>query len=1051
MLCSFKTNLTLVIAGLCLLGATSANAINVMNADTVTEAQMTTALTGTGVTISNLTITNPGNCTNYRRGVGIFTNGTTAAGAGPVLSEPTGVVVANSDFANAANALDTANNAANTTNTLCNGTTSDADMVTLLAGTSNGEYASIQFDVVPNSTTLAIPFQFGSEEFPEYVCSIYTDIVGIFVSGPGITSSTPTFSSPSPGFPYENYAKTSSGYLSSINWLNTGVPGINASNVCTNAAGGGSLSNAAFYTDNSNGSTTGGNGTVATTNANLEVDGFTNTLYQPITVVAGQTYHVKIAVADSQDRTYDSAAFIHPIFSTGSFSGFDYGDAPNNYGTLTSSAGPSHGIDNSIYMGTVPDSEITGFPSVGADGDDLNGVDDEDGIASFPVLPSNATSYSVNVNVTNNSGNPAKLVGWIDFNGNGTFESTEGTQTIVATGTTGATVSLNWSGLSGLVTGDTFARFRFSSDINLSVATTGSAMSDGEVEDYTLPISGVTFTKYVSTDPVCADTLQTLNAYVGSNVYYCYTVTNPNASAFTITASSDDQGHDISALQVAYAPAASNTVIIGPLIAGGAELPTGVTTVNNASVTANIAGSSVIVNDSASVTVTAIPPASGMKQLYFETVTPGGNLTRDPTDSITDSTSANIAKNGGTLTLNQGIVFTAAKPFTITGGNDLIVKLRVRRTSNSASDVQVEVFNGNTGSPIGAAVSSSITAARNVWQTLTLTIPAASIPVDVTLANNDYIQLLITNITTGGGGARNIQVRTLEDVGGGVIEKSQLQIESSTVINVDSIGVYANPWPDTTQYSSYTPGSTVYIRATASDPFGSADITSATITIDDPNSPPSLINNAAMTSVATPTSTTRLFQYAYNIPASPEGFWPLSVTANEGFEATVFHTALSTMIVGTPNITISKNSAVLSDPINASNPKAIPGAIIEYSINVENSGFGYVDNNSTIVSDPVPAGTTFYFGSPLNPATFIDGATASGLSFTFIDLSSTVDDIEFSNDGGSTFITPTVDANGYDTTSPPINFIRIIPKGEFNGSDSVNNPSMQVDFRVRVD
>ena len=1040
MRCSFKTNLKLVIAGLCLLGTSSADAINVSNANTVTEAQMTAALSGTGVTISNLTITNPGNCTNFRRGVGIFTNGTTAAGAGPVLSEPTGVVVANSDFANAANALDTSNNAANTTNTLCNGTTSDADMVTLLAGTSNGEYASIQFDVVPASTTLAIPFQFGSEEFPEYVCSIYTDIVGIFVSGPGITSSTPTFSSPSPGFPYENYAKTSTGVLSSINWLNTGVPGINASNVCTDAAGGGSLSNAAFYTDNSNGSTTGGNGTVATTNANLELDGFTNTLFQPISVVAGQTYHVKIAVADSQDRTYDSAAFIHPLFSTGTFSGFDYGDAPDSYGTLTSNAGPSHGIDSSIFMGTIPDNEITGIPSVGADGDDLNNSDDEDGIASFPVLLSNATSYSVNVNVTNNSGTTARLVGWIDFNGNGTFESTEAAQTLVATGTTGATVALNWSGLSGLVTADTYARFRFSSDTSLSVSTTGSAMSDGEVEDYTLPILGVTFTKYVSTDPVCADTLQSLNAYVGTNVYYCYTVTNPNASAFTVTASTDDQGHDISALQVAYAPAASNTVIIGPLVAGGAELPTSVTTVNNASVTANIGGSSVIVNDSASVTVTAIPPASGIKQLYFDAVNTGSpDLTRDPTDAITDTQTGNLdGQSAGVLTLNQGIKFTA--PFTISGGTNADVQMIILRTSNNTTSVQVELFKGLSATSIGVA-TTDITHARNTWATIS--IPVA-IPADVNFAANDFIRLVITN--TSSNTNRRINIRTVNGA-----DKSQLRIESSTVINVDNIVVYANPWPDTTQYSSYTPGSTVSIRATASDPFGSADITSATITIDDPNSPPSLISNAAMTSVATPTGSTRLFQYAYSIPANPEGFWPLSVTANEGFEATVSHTALSTMIVGTPNITISKNSAVLSDPINASNPKAIPGAIIEYSINVENSGFGYVDLDSTLLTDPVPAGTTFYFGSPLNPATFIDGATASGLSFTFIDLSSTVDDIDFSNDGGSTFITPTVDASGFDTTSPPINFIRLIPKGEFNGSDSVNNPSMQIDFRVKVD
>jgi len=97
-----------------------------------------------------------------------------------------------------------------------------------------------------------------------------------------------------------------------------------------------------------------------------------------------------------------------------------------------------------------------------------------------------------------------------------------------------------------------------------------------------------------------------------------------------------------------------------------------------------------------------------------------------------------------------------------------------------------------------------------------------------------------------------------------------------------------------------------------------------------------------------------------------------------------------------------------------------------------------------------PAGTTFYFGSPLNPATFVDGLTSSGLTFTFISLASTVDDIDFSNDGGATYITPSADANGFDITSPPINYIRLNSKGEFRGSNGVNNPSMQINFRVRV-
>jgi len=1023
---------------------TSAYSVNVANATVVTEAQMTIALTGSGVAISNLTITNPGSCANFRRGVGRFTNGT-IGGAGPVLGVPTGVVVANSDFANVSNSLASANSDNNTSLTLCSGTTSDADMVTLLSTTNLGEYAAIEFDVIPAFSTLAIPFQFASEEFPEYVCSNFTDIVGIFVSGPGIVSSTPIFSSPpSTGTPYENYAKTAAGNLSSINWVNTGSPGINSTNLCVDAAGGGSLANAAFYTDNSNGNNTGGNAAVALTNTNIESDGYTNTLFQPINVVPGQTYRVKIAVADAQDRAWDSAAFIHPLFSSGTFAGFDYGDAPNSYRTLTSSGGPGHGVNANIFIGTVPDNEITGIPSVGADGDDNNQFppDDEDGVASFPVLLSNASTYSVNVNVTNNSGSSARLVGWIDFDGSGSFESDEGTQTLVANGTTSGSVALNWSGagVSGMVGGSTYARFRLSSDLGLSILTTGGAMSDGEVEDFTLPISSVTFNKYVSTNPSCSDTLESLVVTVGTNVYYCYSVTNPNASAFTVTASSDDQGHDISALHVLYPPAATNTVIVGPLLAGGAELPTGAVTVNNASVTANIGGSNVTVNDSASLTVSLAPPSSGVKQLYFDDLnTPVPELTRDPTNTLSN-TQSSVINGGGSLTLNQGIVFTS--PFTVSGGNDITVQLIMRRRGGGGGSgnptAQVQIFNGNTGVQIGA--TNSITTTGGGWQTVQLLINVAS---DVTLNVGDFIRTVITNTSVSN---RRFDLRTLN---GG--NKAELRIQTATVINVNNIAVYANPWPDLVQFSAYTPGSTISIRAIVADPFGNADITGASITIDDPNSPPSVVTNAVMNSVDTPTAGTRLFEYAYTIPAIPEGDWPFNVTATEGFEGSVTHTQTSSMLIGTPSLSISKNLSVLSDPINASNPKAIPGAIVEYSIAVSNTGFGYVDTDTLVLTDPIAANARFFFGSPLNVATFIDGATLSGLSFTFIDLASALDDIDFSNDGGATFVTPTTDSNGFDTTSPAINFIRINPKGEFNRSDGVSDPSMQINFRVRME
>jgi len=213
-----------------------------------------------------------------------------------------------------------------------------------------------------------------------------------------------------------------------------------------------------------------------------------------------------------------------------------------------------------------------------------------------------------------------------------------------------------------------------------------------------------------------------------------------------------------------------------------------------------------------------------------------------------------------------------------------------------------------------------------------------------------------------------------------------------------------------------------------------------------------LVNTAAMTSVATPTGDTRVLEYQYTIPATPDGFWDVSITANEGTEGTVSHTASSPMIVGTANIVIGKTSTVISDPINASNPKAIPNAIVEYTIEVTNTGFGYADAGTISITDPIDTSkTTLVLGNPANPATFAQGPTNSGLTFSFVTLGDTGDDIAFSDDGCGTFVTPSADGAGFDISAPPIDCIEFNPKGELRGSDGVNNPSFTIKFQLRVD
>ena len=176
----------------------------------------------------------------------------------------------------------------------------------------------------------------------------------------------------------------------------------------------------------------------------------------------------------------------------------DFGDAPDTYGTnkdITVGGTPaSHLFNPNLSLGVnAPDRDADGQPSVNADGDDINGTipDDEDGVISFSPLIKNATTYSVKVRVKNITGAAASLGGWIDFNKDGQFQSSEGVVQSVPNNTN-SDITLTWNSLSGLVVGDIYARFRLNSD-PLTTSDFNGGGRDGEVEDYKLAIQGVDY------------------------------------------------------------------------------------------------------------------------------------------------------------------------------------------------------------------------------------------------------------------------------------------------------------------------------------------------------------------------------------------------------------------------------------------------------------------------------------------------------------------------------------------------------------------------------
>jgi uncharacterized repeat protein (TIGR01451 family) len=166
------------------------------------------------------------------------------------------------------------------------------------------------------------------------------------------------------------------------------------------------------------------------------------------------------------------------------------------------------------------------------------------------------------------------------------------------------------------------------------------------------------------------------------------------------------------------------------------------------------------------------------------------------------------------------------------------------------------------------------------------------------------------------------------------------------------------------------------------------------------------------------------------------------------------NSATDTNMIVLPSLTHVKISTLVSDPFNGTiNPKHIPGAVVDYTLLIANTGPGTVDADGVAVVDPIPGNTKLFLGDlggvGTGPVAFTNGSPSSGLTWTFTSLASPADDLEFSNNGGSTWThTPAADVSGYDTSGTT--HIRMRPKGTMAGNTGDGNPSFQLRFRVRI-
>ncbi len=157
-----------------------------------------------------------------------------------------------------------------------NNSSDDPNLSSLTQG-NQYDVSIIEFDFKPTANMVQFDFVFGSEEYCEYVNSIYNDVFGFFISGPGITG------------------------VKNLAVLPDGTTPVTINNV-------NHLKNDAFYRNNN---TYGSCFGLATASMNdIELDGFTSVLTATANLIPCQTYHIKLAIADIGDANYTSAVFL---------------------------------------------------------------------------------------------------------------------------------------------------------------------------------------------------------------------------------------------------------------------------------------------------------------------------------------------------------------------------------------------------------------------------------------------------------------------------------------------------------------------------------------------------------------------------------------------------------------------------------------------------------------------------------------------------------------------------------------------------------------------
>jgi uncharacterized repeat protein (TIGR01451 family) len=436
----------------------------------------------------------------------------------------------------------------------------------------------------------------------------------------------------------------------------------------------------------------------------------------------------------------------------------DYGDAPDSYGTRLADDGPRHAVPEydskshtaPLMLGSTVDVERDGFPSWDADGDDIDDTDDEDGV-SGPIVAGSGGPTTVSVTATNDTAEPATLAGWIDLDGNGTFDADElATATVPASS---GTADHDLVFPAATTTDATHARFRLFPDTATTTPEaapaaviadplpTGSAAA-GEVEDYLVQVGTYDVTK--TSDPPDGTTVR-----AGQTITYTITITNTDVpgpvdrGGAGLSEAVDGDITDITLNDDLSGVLDDATLLSGPIVS-----PTGAGTATiDDDQTLTFTGDVAVGTDTTiTYAVTVLDPAEGRGDAVLTNAVTAPGATTCECTSVNPVESYTIAKTTDPAQPTAAPGQTVAYTLTIT--NNGAVDLDPTVTDELAGVLDDATYNNDVTATAGAVTSDET---RLVWTGPLAVDDTVTVTYSVTINDPLTADTILRNIVTGTG------------------------------------------------------------------------------------------------------------------------------------------------------------------------------------------------------------------------------------------------------------------------------------------------------------